>query len=97
MIILNKYLHYLWAIYDKLSSEGSVAILGDFSGDLGNSLGDKGIKEPNQRGLKVLEFANHFNLCPVNPLETCQGPTNHMFLTVAGLDLQLIMFSYPLF
>ena len=25
-----EYLHYLWAIYDKLSSEGFVAILGDF-------------------------------------------------------------------
>ena len=70
-----EYLHYLRAIYDKLSSEGFVVILGDFNGDLGNSLGDKGIKEPNQRGLKLLEFANHFNLCPVNLLETCQGPT----------------------
>ena len=75
MIILNKYLHYLWEIYDKLSSEGSVAILGDFNGDLNNPLGDKGIKEPNQRGLKLLEFANYFNLCHVNLLETCQGPT----------------------
>ena len=52
-----------------------MAILGDFNGDLGNSLGDKGIKETNQRGLKLLEFANHFNLCTVNLLETCQGPT----------------------
>ena len=33
-----EYLHYLWAIYDKLSSEGFVATLGDFNGDLGNSL-----------------------------------------------------------
>ena len=64
-----------------------MAILGDFKGDLGNSLGDKGIKEPNQRGLKLLEFANHFNLCVKVQL-------NHMFPTVAGLDLQLIIFSY---
>ena len=70
-----EYLYYLWAIYDKLSSEGFVVILGDFNGDLGIFLGDKGIKEPNQSGLKLLEFANHFNLCPVNLLETCQGPT----------------------
>ena len=51
-----------------------MVILGDFNGDLGN-LGDKGIKEPNQRGLKLSQFASHFNLCPVNLLETCQGPT----------------------
>ena len=70
-----EYLYYLWAIYDKLSSEGFVVILSDFNGDLGNSLGDKGIKQPNQRGLKLLEFANHFNLRPVNLLETWQGPT----------------------
>ena len=74
MIILMIILHYLWTIYDKLSSEGFVAILGDFYGDLGNSLGDKDIKEPNQHGLKLFEFANHFNLCPVNLSETCQGP-----------------------
>ena len=61
IIIIIEYLHYLWAIYDKLSSEGFVVILVDFNGDLGNSLGDKGIKEPNQRGLKLLEFANHLS------------------------------------
>ena len=65
----------MWAIHEKLSSEGFVAILSDFNGDLSNSLGDKGIKEPNQRGLKLLEFANHFNLCLVNLSETCQGQT----------------------
>ena len=30
-----EYLHSLWAIYDKLSSEGFVAILGDFNCDKG--------------------------------------------------------------
>ena len=33
--------------------------------DLGNSLGDKSTREPNQRGLKLLELANYFNLCPI--------------------------------
>ena len=42
-----EYLHYLRAVYDKLSSEGFVAILGDFNGNLGNYLGDKRVKEPN--------------------------------------------------
>ena len=91
-----EYLHYLSVIYDKLSSEGFLAILKDFNGDLGNSLGDKGIKETSQRGLKLLELANHFNLCTVNLLETCQVQLNHMFPTVAGLDIQLIMFSYSI-
>ena len=28
-------------------------IMGDFNGDLGNSLGDKGKHEPNLRGCKI--------------------------------------------
>ena len=36
----------------------------------------KGKKEPNQRGLiiKLTEFANFFDLCPVNFFKTCIGP-----------------------
>ena len=30
-------------------------------------------KEPNHRGLKLTEFANFFNLCPVNLLKSCIG------------------------
>ena len=32
-------------------------------------------REPNQRGLKLLELADYFNLCPVNLLRLCDGPT----------------------
>ena len=35
--------------------------MGDFNGDLENFLGDKGKREPNERGLKLLSFANIFN------------------------------------
>ena len=35
--------------------------MGDFNGDLGNSLGNKGKREPNQHGLKLLNHANYFN------------------------------------
>ena len=49
-------------------------ILGDLNGDLGNSLGDKGSYEPNQRGLKLLDLVDFFNLCPVNLLGSCSGP-----------------------
>ena len=48
--------------------------MGGFNGDLGNSLGDKGKREPNLRGLKSLDFANCLNLCPVNLMKMCPGP-----------------------
>ena len=53
--------------------------MGDVNGDLGNSIGDKAKHEPNQRGLKLLDFANYFNLCPVNLMGTCHGPTETYF------------------
>ena len=49
----------------------NVIVLGDFNGGIGNSLGEKG---KNQRGLKLTEFANFFNLSPVNLLKSCIGP-----------------------
>ena len=65
--VFNEYFGHLWA-------DGYVIVLGDFNGDIGNSLGEKGKKEPNQRGLKLTEFANFFDLCPVNLLKSCIGP-----------------------
>ena len=40
--------------------------MGDFNGKLGNSLGERGHYAPNDRGVKLLDFANYFNLCPTN-------------------------------
>ena len=48
----------------------------DFNGDLGNSLGEKSAREPNQRGLNLLELADNFNLRPINLLGLCDGPTD---------------------
>ena len=48
-------------------------VLGDFNGNLGDSLGDKGKYPPNQHGSKLLDFANYFNLCPANLLSNCDG------------------------
>ena len=48
--------------------------MGGFNGDLGNSLGDKDKRELNQLGLKLLDFANYFSLCPVNLRRMCSGP-----------------------
>ena len=48
--------------------------LGEFDGDLEDSLGDKGKREPKERGLKLLSFANVFNLSLVNLMNMCTGP-----------------------
>ena len=37
-------------------------IMGDLNGDLGNSFGDKGCYAPNDRGIRLLDFANYFNV-----------------------------------
>ena len=58
----DDYLNYLWALYDLLSAKGIVVAMGDFYCDLGNSLGNRGTLNPNQRGVKLLDFANYFNL-----------------------------------
>ena len=50
--------------------------MGDCKGDLGNSLDEKSAREPSQRGLKLLELADYFNLCPINLLGLCDGPTD---------------------
>ena len=44
----NEYFDYLWALYDTLSTDCYVIVLGDFNGDTENSLGEKGKKAPNQ-------------------------------------------------
>ena len=70
----QEYFDYLWALYESLSVQGYTILMGDFNCDLGNSMGDRAPYEPNQRGLKLAEFANYFNLCPVNLLKQCSGP-----------------------
>ena len=48
--------------------------MGDLNGDLGNSLHDKGCYAPNDRCLKLADFGNYFNLCPINLLNICSEP-----------------------
>ena len=66
--------------------------MGDCNGDLGNLLGDKSTREPNQRGRKLLEFAYYFNLCSVNLLGSCGGPTDIFFLIVGDIVPHWITF-----
>ena len=89
----NEYLGYLWALYDSLSKTCFVIVMGDFNGNLGNSLGERGHYAPNDPGVKLLDFANYFNLCPTNLLSTCRGLLKLSFLIVGGSNLQLIIFS----
>ena len=74
----NACLDYLWALHESLDSKCFVVVMGDSNGDLGNALGnalgDRGHYHPNVRGLKLIEFANFFNLCPTNLLTNCSGP-----------------------
>ena len=73
VLLTKEYLDFLWALYDSLPDKGHVLVLGDFNGDLGDSLGDKGKYRPNQSGSKPLDFANYFNICPANLLSNCDG------------------------
>ena len=69
-------LDLLWSLCDSLSVDGYPIVPGDLNGDLGlgNSLDEKGTKEPNERGRLLLNFADYFNVCPVNLLSLCEGP-----------------------
>ena len=67
-------LDLLWSLCDSLSVDGYPIVLGDLNSDLGNSLGEKRTKEPNERGRLLLNFADYFNVCPVNLLSLCEGP-----------------------
>ena len=57
--VFNEYFDHLWELYDTLSTDNYVKVLGE---------------EPNQWGLKLTEFANFFNLSPVNLLKSCIRP-----------------------
>ena len=50
----NEYLDYLWALYDSLSKTGFVIVMGDFNGNLGNSLGERGHYAPNKKKYLLL-------------------------------------------
>ena len=52
----NEYLDHLWALYNSLSKTSSVIVMGDFNGNLENSLGERGHYAPNIKGLLKLSF-----------------------------------------
>ena len=66
--------------------------MGDFNGDQGNSLGNRGTVNLNQRGVKLLDFANYFNLCL---LSICEGSLETYFLHCEDTS-QLLIRSFCL-
>ena len=52
----------LWALYESLSADGFVIVLGDVNCDFGNCLGVRGKKEPNVRGKLILQTSLMFAL-----------------------------------
>ena len=49
----DEYFDYLWSSYDSLSVQEVEIALGDFNGDLGNSLGDQGKHAPISTWSKI--------------------------------------------
>ena len=77
----SEYLDLLWSLYDSLSTESLVVVMGDLNADMGNAIGDKSAREPSWRGKKLLEFVHYFNLFPVNLFQNCIGPLDIFFST----------------
>ena len=88
----KEYLDFLWALYDSLSDK-DVLVLGDFNGDLGDSLGYKGKYSPGQRGSKLFDSANYFNLCPANLLRNCDGPLD-TYISDCGRHRSTLDYSF---
>ena len=46
----SEYLDLLWSLYDSLSTESLVVVMGDLNADMGNAIDDKSAREPSWRG-----------------------------------------------
>ena len=92
----SEYLDLLWSLYDSLSTESLVVVMGDLNADMRNATGDKSACEPSWHGKKLLEFVHNFNLFPVNLFQNCIGPLDTFFQLV-GVSIQpLTTFSYQI-
>ena len=73
----KEYLDFLWALCDSLSDKRHVPLLGDFNGDLGDSLGDKGKYPPNRRGSKLQSVS--WSLAEFRHNKIVQSPHKNYF------------------
>ena len=92
----SEYLDLLWSLYDSLSTEGLVVVMGDLNANMGNAIGDKSAHKPSYHGEKLLEFAHYFNLSPVNLFQNCTGPLDTFFQPVVVSIQPLTTFSYQI-
>ena len=76
---------------DSLGEGVLVFLCGDFNGDVGNSLGDRGVKRPTKQGLSVKHFVERYNLIPVNMLSETRGPLATYVGPVSETTIDYIM------
>ena len=66
---------------DQMETGSQTILCGDLNGDVGNSMGNKGIKTAKNQGKTIVRFAERYHLFPVNmdgitsgPVHTYEGP-----------------------
>ena len=76
---------------DSLEEGSLVMLCGDFNGDVGDSLGDRGWKKPTKQGMHVKHFVDKYNLIPANMLKKTKGPIETYVGPVSGSTIDYIM------
>lgn len=61
-------------IINRLHGDGTIIILGDFNGHVGNHLGSRSFNATNQRGLQLIHLLRETNFVSINSQSFCQGP-----------------------
>ena len=61
----SEYLDLLWSLYDSLSTESLVVVMGDLNADMGNAIGNKSTRDSTRRGEELLEFV-HISICSLS-------------------------------
>ena len=60
----SEYLDLLWSLYDSLSTESLVVVMGDLNAAMGNATGNKSTREPTRRGKKIVRICALFQFVP---------------------------------
>ena len=70
----------LCSLCDIYVNKGPFVLMGDFNAHLGNMGGSRGFGNIDNRGEKLIEFLDYFNLLVLNLSETTCGPV-HRFMS----------------
>ena len=71
---LGECLDKISACIENREENATWCIMGDFNGDVGNSIGDRGTRAVTTQGRTVARFFKKHNLCPCNMLSGTTGP-----------------------